>query len=158
MRTHHWQGDVYDAWRQFYIWDGELRPPAPTEYTREQIEQRIIPAPNVVMIATERDSSVPVDLEVHDRDPKFAAAEWEHIAEASLELTSSKLEIHECAGPPITELKVAPGTYRVRLHCNGLGTVDGYGEGGRDSYFIALWPAPMAPVKVVKQFRRSATK
>jgi hypothetical protein len=47
---------------------------------------------------------------------------------------------------------VAAGTYRVRLHGSGLGTLSADGLDGDDRYRIVLWPAPAAEIVVRKQY------
>jgi hypothetical protein len=107
-------------YHQFYLWDRGASPDAPTEYTDIDIERRIKAAPNVVVIQPERDMDVPVTLEILATAPELDYEQWDHIAEASLELPSGHLEIHECTGGSIDCIDLNPGTYRVRAYFGGL--------------------------------------
>jgi hypothetical protein len=96
--------------------------------------------------------TVPVTLEVLADPPTADFAIWDHVAEASLELPSGELEIHECTGRSIDKITLSPGTYRVRAHFGRLGELSDDGLEGNDHYAISLWPAPSAPIAVLKQF------
>jgi hypothetical protein len=125
---------------------------APTDYTDEDVRRRIKTGPHMVVIQPERNMTVPVEVEVHDADPGFDPADWDHIAEASLHLPTGRLQVHECTGGPVGEFAVAPGWYRVRSLGGGFATIDGSGLEGSDRYRVVLWPAPPADVRVVKQW------
>lgn len=143
---------IFADYHQFYLWDKEISPDAPTDYIDEDVQRRIKAAPNVVVIQPERNMEVPVELEVYESMPPLELSSWDHIAEASLELPSGLLEIHECTGGPIDEIQLVPGTYRVRAHYGKLSELSEDGLDGNDHYRLEIWPAPFAPVVVVKQF------
>lgn len=148
---------IFADYHQFYLWDKAIAPDAPTEYTQEDVENRIKVAPHVVVIQPERNMDVPVELEVFEHMPPLKLASWDHVAEASLELPSGILEIHECTGGPIDELHLQPGSYRVRACFGKLGELSEDGLDGNDHYHLELWPAPPAPVSILKQFKTPGT-
>lgn len=118
------------------------------------VENRIKAAPNIVVIQPERNMTVPVDFEIVAFEPEPEFEPWDHIAEASLRLPSGQLEIHECTGGPIDRFSLQSGTYRVRCYYGGLNEVSEKWREANDHYKLVLWPAPYAPVSVLKQFRR----
>lgn len=144
--------EVFADYFQFYLWDEGKRPDAPTNYTEEDTKRRIKAGPFVVVIQPARNMTVPVEIEVADTPPTLAFAKWDHVAEASIELPSGRLEIHECTGGSIDVLPVAPGTYRVRAYFGGLDTLSADGLDGDDRYSIFLWPAPFTSIEVLKQY------
>lgn len=87
---------IFADYHQFYLWDKKVEPDAPTDYTDEDVQKRIKAAPNVVVIQPERNMDVPVEVEIFESAPPLELAAWDHVAEASLELPSGLLEIHEC--------------------------------------------------------------
>jgi hypothetical protein len=143
---------IFADYHQFYLWDKKVEPDAPTNYTDEDVQKRIKAAPNVVVIQPERNMDVPVEVEVFESAPPLELVAWDHVAEASLELPSGVLEIHECTGGSIDEIQLAPGTYRVRACYGKLSELSKYGLEGNDHYRLELWPAPFASVEVLKQF------
>ena len=143
---------VFADYHQFYLWDAGTRPDAPTDYTPLDAARRVKAAPFVVVIQPERNMDVPVEVELVDHVPKPALEAWDHVAEASLDVPSGRIEIHECTGGSIDIFPVAAGPYRVRAYFGGLGTLSDDGLDGDDHYRLVLWPAPPAPVAVLKQF------
>jgi hypothetical protein len=145
--------EIFADYHQFYLWDHGEKPDAPTDYDDADVARRIKAAPFVVVIQPARDMSVPVTVEIADAPPPDdPPGVWDHVAEASLDLPSGRLEIHECTGGPVDLLPVPAGMYRVRAQFGGLGTLSADGLDGADHYHVILWRAPFAPVRVLRQF------
>src|SRR5947207_10704546 len=150
MMTQRWAGDIFADYNQFYLWDRGRTMEAPTDYTDEDVKRRLKTGDHVVVVQPERNFTVPVAIEIHDSDPTFAEADWDHIAEASLHVPTGALQVHECTGGVVKDFDVEPGWYRVRsLHAK-LGSVNGID--GEDYYLVQVWPRPQGPLIVVKQF------
>ncbi len=143
---------VFADYHQFYLWDHGRSPDATMDFTEADVRARIKAAPFVVVVQPERDMDVPVEIELADRPPPLDLDTWDHVAEASLDLPSGRLEIHECTGGSVDVLSVPAGTYRMRVHHGGLGTLSEDRLDGADHYRIVLWPAPHADVAVLKQY------
>ncbi|MEP1420980.1 MAG: hypothetical protein ABJK59_04330 [Erythrobacter sp.] len=139
---------------QFYLWDPGAQPDAPTDYAAIDNQNRLKVGENIVVVLPERNMTVPVTIELLDDEPELDPAQWDHIAEASLELPSGRLEIHECTGESIDVLSLGEGCYRVRVCFSGLHTLSENGLDGDDHYAISLWPAPYTHLSVIKQFER----
>ena len=154
MRLQHQAVEVFADYNQFYLWDRGTNPEAPVDYTDEDVERRIKTGPNVVVIQPERNTTVAVEIEVHDAEPPFDPGDWDHVAEASLHLPTGQLQVHECTGGPVADFAVKPGWYRVRSFHGGLDAISPDGLEGEDRYKIVLWPAPAADVAVIKQYWR----
>ena len=144
--------EIFADYHQFYLWDHGESPSPAVDYSDEDVARRIKAAPHLVVIQPERNMSVPVEVEIADREPDWSPDAWDHVAEASLDLPSGRLEIHECAGGSVDILALAPGSYRVRALFGGLDTLSEDGLDGEDHYRLVLWPAPFAPVTVLKQY------
>lgn len=144
--------EIFADYHQFYLWDRARDASSALDYTEADCTARIKTGPFIVVIMPERNMAVPVTLELADRapDPDFEA--WDHVTEASLDLPSGGLEIHECTGGSVDVLEVEPGSYRVRTHHGGLDSLSEDGLDGDDQYRIVLWPAPASEVVVIKQF------
>jgi hypothetical protein len=152
MLLQHRAFEVFADYHQFYLWDRGMTDQAPTDYSEEDVRRRIKTGPHVVVIQPERNMTVPVELEVHDADPGFEPADWDHSAEASLHLPTGFLQVHECTGGPVAEFRLEPGWYRVRSLHGGLATLDESGLEGADHYRVVLWPAPPEEVRVLLQW------
>jgi hypothetical protein len=147
-----WRYAIFADYNQFYLWDRQAAPDTAIDYTDEDVQRRIVAAPNLVVIQPERNMEVSVELEIVAAAPEPDLDGWDHVAEASLALPSGELEVHECTGGSIDVLTLAPGWWRVRSHHGGLTTLSEDGLDGDDRYRLVLWPAPEAPVAVLKQF------
>ena len=77
--------ELFADYFQFYLWDEEIAPEAPTDYTEADVARRLKTAPHVVVINPIRNMTVPVTVEIHDAEPLFDADAWDHIAECSLD-------------------------------------------------------------------------
>lgn len=144
---------VFADYRQFYVWDpvasGQL---APEEWSDDDVQKKIKTGKHVVVICPERDMEVPVLVEVFSQDPGFHVAQWDHIAEAPLDVQSGTIEIHECTGGALAEFTVPPGTYRVRALYGALDSLSDDGLDGKDNYTVNIWPCENRPLQVIKQW------
>ena len=156
MRLFHKACEVFADYHQFYLWDAGMAPVAPEEYTDDDVQHRIKTGPHVIVIQPARNTTIPVEVEIHDAEPTFNPEDWDHIAEASLHLPTGKLQVHECTGGPVVDFQVTPGWYRVRCFHGGLATLDESGQEGEDHYHAVLWPASPYDVQIVKQWVPSA--
>lgn len=148
----HKRYEIFADYHQFYLWDHAAQPSTELDYDDQDIERRIKAAPFLVVIQPERNMEVRVDFELAEGPPDDNFDDWDHVAEASIDLPSGKLEIHECTGGSIDILAVPPGTYRIRAYCGGLDTLSDDRLDGDDRYRIVAWPEPSAPVAVLKQY------
>jgi hypothetical protein len=151
---HRIQADVFADYFQFYLWDANTKPHAPVDWTERDSANRLKVAPNVVAICPVRNMTVPVVVELYAREPGYVSDDWDHIAECSLDAPSGALAVEECTGGTAATLSVQAGTYRVRAHFGRLGSLSEDKLRGDDHYLVALWPAPLAPLVVLKQWQR----
>ena len=127
--------EVSADFHQFYLWDRGMTSTSSEEYTDEDVLRRIKTGPNVVVI-----------------QPACRPEEWDHVVEASLDLPTGQLEVHECTGGAVADFQVRPGWYRVRAMQGGLTLIDGNGLDGEDYYKVVLWPAAPGDIVVIKQW------
>jgi hypothetical protein len=145
--------DIFADYHQFYLMDAEKSPNAPEVYTEEDVRRRIKAENHIVVIQPERNMSVPVDLEVIDSAPDDDFNDWQHVAEASLDLPSGKLRLEDCPnGDVIDEIILTPNSYRIRAYYGDLDKLSFDGLEGDDHYKIVIWQAPFKDVKVLKQY------
>jgi hypothetical protein len=144
---------VVDAdYHQFYVWYVGMSPSAPEDYTDDDVRRMVKVAPHVVVVQPVRSMTVPVELEVHADDPGFEIAAWDHVAECALDLPTGQLQVDECTGSAVLDLRLSPGTYSVRVLFAGLDTLSDDGLDGEDRYRIDLWPGTPRDLAVVKQW------
>jgi hypothetical protein len=145
--------EVFADYHQFYLWDAGVAPDAPTDYVDDDAVRMVKVAPHIVVIQPVRNMVVPVEVQLHARDPGYDPHAWDHVAECALDLPTGQLQVHECTGGPVLDLAVTPGTYRVRAAFAGLHTLSADGVDGDDRYTLVLWPGPAIDLTIVKQWR-----
>lgn len=143
--------EIFADYFQFYLWDAGVKPAPPIDYDQDDLTRHIKAAPHIVVIQPVRNMDVPVTLALVAAPPPLDLDVFDHVADASLDLPSGRLEIHECTGGSIDIIALSPGSYRVRACFSGLDTLSADGLDGDDHYHLVLWPAPSAPVAVHKQ-------
>jgi hypothetical protein len=147
--------EIFADYHQFYLMDAEEYPNALEDYTDEDVRRRIKAENHIVVIQPERKMTVPVDLEIIDSPPQDDFEDWQHVAEASLDLPSGKLRVEECLGEVKDTITLPPNSYRIRAYYGELDKLSFDGLEGRDHYKIVIWQAPLGEVKVLKQYREA---
>ncbi|MBX7080683.1 MAG: hypothetical protein K1X88_15915 [Nannocystaceae bacterium] len=137
---------VFVDYHQFYLWDAGSSPQAPEDFDAADIAARVKVAPHVVVVQPVRNDEVPVSFELHERDPGVDPAAFDHLVECSLALPTGQLQLHEVMGGAVLELRVPPGSYRVRVGFAGLA------RAGDDRYAVVMWPAEQGPLQVIRRF------
>src|SRR5437660_994126 len=113
--------EIYGDHYQFYVSDAHPAFAAPEDYTKEDGDHRLKVGDHIVAVLTDRYEVVPLEIEIHDAEPPYDAAQWDHIVECSLEITQGALTIEECCGDTIEKLYLVPAWYRLRSFHGGLG-------------------------------------
>jgi hypothetical protein len=149
--THH-PIKVFADYNQFYVWDAGMSPLAPEDYTDTDVTRMVKVSPHVLVVQPVRNSTVPVEIEVHASDPGLRAEDWDHVVECALEVSTGRLQVHECTGGPVLDLEIAPGPYQARVLFAGLGTISEDGLDGEDRYRVDLWPGEFRDLAVAKQW------
>ncbi len=79
-------------------------------------------------------------------------SQYDHIVEGGLNIKSGILQVLDCPNSNVElEVKVNPGSYRVRIYSLNLDSVEG--DAGDDYYIIEIWPGINTERKVLKQYK-----
>lgn len=132
--------------------DGPLQ--APEIVTQEDVDRRLGIAPDGAIVHTARNMTVPVIVRLAPREPGAPPPDCDHVTECSFDVSSGRLVVMGLMDDPdaAARFEMAPGAYRLRVCHRGLRSVSWNGIEGDDSYELTLWPAPMAPPQVLRQF------
>jgi len=113
----------------------------------------------IIMVKTACYDTVPIEVIIQNNKPDNESfAEWDHVAEASIEIPSGNLYLVE----PMTDYNknklicVIPGWYRARIHWAGISNVQDKKKLGEEYYKIIFWPEEYKPIQVLKGHRRDA--
>jgi hypothetical protein len=79
-------------------------------------------------------------------------SQYDHIVEGGLNINSGILQVLDCPNSHVElEVKVTPGSYRVRIYSSNLASVEG--DAGDDYYLIEIWPDIYQVRTVLKQYK-----
>jgi hypothetical protein len=138
-------------YHQFYIWDRTFSE-APTNWSDQDVANRVKAEPGVVVICPVRNFHVPVEVSVWETEPYVIYNAWQHVVEAPLR-TAGVIEVNECTGDAQAHFTVEPGDYTVRVLFQNLHTVSEDESDGKDFYEIQIWKAPCESLRVIRQWR-----
>lgn len=145
---------VFADYCQFYIWCVERsKQQAPTDWTAQDVANRVKVAPGVVVICPVRDVTVPVEIGIWKSEPHVIFNAWQHVIEAPL-MTDGYLEVHECTGGALAHFTVEPGDYTVRALFRGLDTLSEDGLKGKDFYEIQIWKSLCPALRMIRQWAK----
>jgi hypothetical protein len=154
------EGRVFADYHQFYVVDGgswAARSPDtdtsnPEFWSAEAFGRGLAVLPGVLGIGTASYGTVPVSVELGDGRPFLEVADFDRVAEASLNLASgSVLVIGSTAPEGLTARGLAACWYRVLVCSSRLDLGVESGVGG-DRYAVWMWPEPPAPPVAVKRY------
>lgn len=149
---------IYASHTQFYIDDvdqpGDTS--SPEFWTDQAFKDQLAVVPGTIGIGTGTYGSVLVVMEAHDCTPEFDCSQWDHVTEASLDVTQGRLQIVGCLDDGNEELfEVQARSYRVRCCHANLEGADEFGD-GKDWYLVQFWPANPQSSKVLKYWKRKS--
>ena len=127
--------------------------------TAEASGDRLALGPRTFAVHTDTCGRVPVDLEVLEAPSTLLLDDWDHVVEASLDVSSGRLHVLECAGcgrmERVTTLEVAPGNYVGRVFSRGLSPYfDDDRKSKGDEYLLQFWRGPVTERTVLKRFAK----
>jgi hypothetical protein len=147
------QFQLFADYFQFYLQDEPAKGDLSKSWSKEATARMLAVAPGTVGIGTTQNTHVAVLLEVHDEEPPIDLAEWDHVAECSLDVGSGRIVIAGCTDyfPDADRLEVPPGHYRARVSFGVLTRGSDGGLPGEDHYRVQLWLNSAIAPRTLKQ-------
>jgi hypothetical protein len=146
----------YAGYRQFYVSSDSSTGDTGTDtfWTEDASRDRLAVGPYTVAVSTDTYGRVPVDIEILDGPSTLPLDGWDHVVEASIDVSSGRLEVSGCPDPePLYTIEVEPGGYIVRVFSRGLSPdADDGGIYNGDEYLIQFWRGPARERTVMKRF------
>src|ERR1051326_8074250 len=121
---------------QFYIQDELAVGDLSSSWTEEAMSRLLAVAPGTIGVSTVRNGDVPVTIEIHSQEPDNDLARWDHVVEATLDVTSGRIVVAGCTDYFLDakRIDVPSGSYRARVSYGALDTVSEDGRRGEDHY------------------------
>ena len=143
---------LFADYYQFYLQDETMGEDWSDAWNQEATDRMLAVAPGVVAVGTARNFYVPVQLELHDEEPKSDLESWDHAVECELRVDSGCIAV---AG--VTEnhdetarFQVTPGVYRVRVSYGSLKEISDDRLQDNDHYRVQLWLGSIAAPRILK--------
>jgi len=139
---------------QFYLQDENAKGDLSESWTKEAVTILLALAPGTIGVGTVRNMFVPVTVDVVDAPPALDLSKWDHVVECDIDLPSGRVVVAGCTEyfPDAARIRVTPGHYRARINYGDLDRLSEDRLEGEDHYHVALWRAPPAGVRVLKQY------
>jgi hypothetical protein len=140
---------------QFLVMDAETERPDP-DWNAQALANRLVLFDSAAIVATARNMSVPVVVELADRLPVASAENldtWDHVVECHIDIPSGRLLVVGSSDyyPGAPSIAVIPGIQQVRLFYGGLQTLTEDGLSGSDIYVVMMAPGPVIDLAVLRQ-------
>jgi hypothetical protein len=129
-------------------------------WSDESLKRMLAVASRAVCPGTLRNVDVEVEVNVLDSPPELDLANFDHAAEASIEIPSGALVVMSCTGylPEAPRIPVAPGTYLVLSLASGIDSIQNEWEPAKDKYTIYLWPGQQRAPRLIKHWNADASQ
>jgi hypothetical protein len=153
----HAEWQIVADYAQFHLFDQQAAPEdVPDDWGTQLVENKIAAhpdEPSLLGLATARSAKLPITIDVLDHAPGTDdVPDWDYVVETTIETPSGVLLLN---GPTALrnkagEIRVTPGTYRVRHHSAELDTISEDALDGNDHYQILLWQEPYREPQTLK--------
>jgi hypothetical protein len=137
--------------------DGKMSPKATGSdsfWTTAAFKSRLAREDGILGVGTQSYGHIKCELDVLDNaNNKINISQYDHIVEAGIEVKSGVLQVIDCPNSELElEIKIKPGTYRVRVYSWNLAGTDINEDEGSDRYKIEIWHGNGMDLKVLKQY------
>ncbi|MGI5490976.1 hypothetical protein [Microtetraspora malaysiensis] len=131
-------------------------------WTGEASLDRLAVANDAIAVGTSVNVTVAVRVEVLDAPPADDLADFDHVAEGSMQVPSGRIVIMGCTDyePDATRFRVPAGPIRVRVASSNLAEAERLGIDSDDSQQtmerlrVQVWPAATGEPVVLKRWNR----
>ncbi len=149
--------EIFADYFQFVLMDEKSEDDFSTSWTDESVDIMLAVAKSAICPGTFRNVQVKVEIEILSSSPSVIEADWDNIVEASFDVPTGKLVVMSCTGylPDAPRIKIDPGTYQVLSLAGGIDSIKNEWEPAKDIYRLYLWPGPLRPAKLIKDWRKS---
>jgi hypothetical protein len=148
--------NFYTEYNQFYISDrSSMKATGSISFwTTDAYDDRLAKEDGILGIGTQSYGHIKGELDILNTVNNIIDTNrYDHIVEGGIKVTSGVLQVFNCPTSEMElEIKLKPGTYRVRVYSSGLKTTDIDENEGDDHYKIEIWPDNNMERKVLKRY------
>ena len=146
-------GNLFADYHQVYLADARDEAITSTDWSSETLTVRLTSNEHTLTFSTARNMTVPVRVELHERQPNVEIDRADHVVIGSFR-SSGRIVI---AGlndywPTAPRASVPAGRLCVMVVSLGLGTLSANHLEGQDRYDVHLWPCDRQGTTVLRQW------
>ena len=144
--------ELFADYFQLYIQDESVKGDLSDSWTQEAVDRLLAATDGTIGVGTVRNVTVPLDIEVHESEPREPLDRWDQVNECSIEVASGRLVVAGCTDyfAEAARIMVPPGTYFARICYGELDSLSEDGLEGNDRYLVQLWPGGSSLPRVIK--------
>ena len=145
---------LFADYYQFYLQDDDSEVGDLSDaWTTEAVKRKLAIAPNTIGVGTARNMDVPVEIQIHDEEPKINFDEWDLINQCSIEINTGRIVIAGCTDyfPDAMRIDISPRIYQSIICYKALDSISDDGLDGDDSYLIHLFPGKEIETTTLKE-------
>ncbi|TDC82500.1 hypothetical protein E1193_11675 [Micromonospora sp. KC606] len=152
--------ELFADYYQIHLFDDGCVTDLGDAWTEEAVRDRLAVATDAMAVGTSVNVNVAVALQVLKAAPEDDSAEFDHVVEGSLHVTSGRLVVMGCTDyePEAARFGVAAGPVRVRAARSNLAEAERHGIDSDDDpatmerLRLQVWSAPHADPVVIKRW------
>jgi len=96
--------------------------------------------------------TVPVTIEIHDKEPNIERDQWDHINKCSMRIETGRIMVAGCTDDfaKALRIEVHPGSYQVIICYGDLNDISSDGLTGNDHYHLYIFPGDEIEPQIIK--------
>jgi hypothetical protein len=143
---------------QFVLMDEQSDDDFATIWTDEALARMLAVGRCAVCPGTLRNAEVAVELRFVEAEPGVDMSQYDHAAEASIDVPSGTLVAMGCTEylPEAKRIRIEPGTYQVLSLASGVSSIRTEWEKANDLYTVYLWPGKARMPRLIKHWSTQA--
>lgn len=149
--------ELFADYFQVYIMDEAANDDTSEIWTDEALNLKLGIAKNTLAIGTFRNVDIDLEVEILGNEPVVDLAEWDHVSQGYLTITSGKCAVFGCTDyfPDAERIAISRGEYAAYSLAKGLDTITEEWKEANDYYKVILWPSSTKEYKSVKQYENT---
>jgi hypothetical protein len=145
--------NLFADYYQFYLQDDDIGKGIKGEHwTQQAVDMLLAVSPYGISIGTVRNMTVPVTIELHDKEPSIEKGRWDHINKCSMRIETGKIVVAGCMDDfaKALRIQVSPGCYQVIICYGSLNDISSDGLEGNDHYHLYIFLGVEIEPQIIK--------
>ena len=150
---------LFADYHQIHLFDEGSSTDLGEAWSGRAVDDQVALGGDAMAVGTVSDMDVLVTVQVLDQPPAIDVADFDHVLEASLQVSSGRLVVMGCTDfePDAARFDVPAGQVRVRVAKSNMAAadeadIDSDDPASMERLELQVWPAATAPAVVLKRW------